>query len=148
MDWKRVFNFLGKDEKNTEKSLLTFALNIVVERSQTFFHTVNPNRNHVTTHPDIEIFAQFSAKTFIEINRIAKKSHRKCNLAKGFVKISPWKIIISCWFGLNEIFSSMIFLARTIPAYAKAGLCPFMNTKDITHLKMFKTLYTTLWIAT
>ena len=46
-----VYNFLCKDEKNTQKYLLTFAKNIGVERSPPFFRTVYPNRNHVTTHP-------------------------------------------------------------------------------------------------
>ena len=46
-----VYNFLCKDEKNMQKYLLTFAKNIGVERSPPFFHTVYPNRNHVTTHP-------------------------------------------------------------------------------------------------
>ena len=46
-----VYNFQCKDEKNTQKYLLTFAKNIGVERSPPFFRTVYPNRNHVTTHP-------------------------------------------------------------------------------------------------
>ena len=46
-----VYYFLCKDEKNTQKYLLTFAKNIGVERSPPFFRTVYPNRNHVTTHP-------------------------------------------------------------------------------------------------
>ena len=49
-----VYNFLCKDEKNTQKYLLTFALHIGVERSPPFFRTVYPNRNHVTTHPGID----------------------------------------------------------------------------------------------
>ena len=51
-----VYNFLCKDEKNTQKYLLTFAENIGVERSPPFFRTVYPNRKHVTTHPDIAHF--------------------------------------------------------------------------------------------
>ena len=52
MGWKMVYNFLGKDEK-MEKSGLTFALNINVERSRTFFRTVYPNKNQTkTTDPE------------------------------------------------------------------------------------------------
>ena len=42
MGYKRVYNFLGKGEKHMKKSLLTFASNIVVERSRPFFRTVYP----------------------------------------------------------------------------------------------------------
>ena len=52
---KVVYNFLGKDEKNTEKSQLTFALNIIVEKESEFFRTVYPSKNHVTTHPELLI---------------------------------------------------------------------------------------------
>ena len=39
-----VYNFLGIDEKQGE-----IFTNIVVERSQTVFPTVYPDKNHVTT---------------------------------------------------------------------------------------------------
>ena len=51
MGWKMVYNFLGKD-KNREKSLLTSLKTSLWERGLTFFHTVYPSKNHVTTHPD------------------------------------------------------------------------------------------------
>ena len=52
MGWKMVYNFLGKDEK-MEKSLLTFALNINVDRSRTFFRTVYSNKIQTqTTNPE------------------------------------------------------------------------------------------------
>ena len=54
-----VYNFLCKDEKNTQKYLLTFAKNIGVERSPPFFRTVYPNRNHVTTHHVGKIYDPF-----------------------------------------------------------------------------------------
>ena len=50
--------------KNMEKSLLTFASNIVVERSQKIFRTMYPNKKHMTTHPD---------------NRTKQKQHLQMN---------------------------------------------------------------------
>ena len=47
MGWKMVYNFLGNDEKNTEKSLLTS----LWKRSRTFLRAVYQNKNHVTLTP-------------------------------------------------------------------------------------------------
>ena len=63
MGWKMVYNFLGKDEK-TEKSLLLLKTSMW-KRRRIFFHTVNPNKNHVNTHPasglkEYEMYVLFS----------------------------------------------------------------------------------------
>ena len=45
-----VHNFLGKDEKTLEKSLLSLKTSMW-KRSRIIFCTVYPNKNHVTTYP-------------------------------------------------------------------------------------------------
>ena len=51
MGWKRVYNFLGKDEK-TQRNLYLLSLKTSLwKRNRTFFSTVYPSKNHVTTHP-------------------------------------------------------------------------------------------------
>ena len=49
-----VYNFLGKDE-NTQRNLYLLLLKTLLrKRSRAFFCTVYPNKNHVTTHPDLD----------------------------------------------------------------------------------------------
>ena len=62
---KWCITFCVKMKKNTQKYLLTFAKNIGVERSPPFFRTVYPNRNHVTTHPDVFFFFFFFSPQLI-----------------------------------------------------------------------------------
>ena len=50
-----VYNTLCKDERTRRNIYLLLLKNIGVERSQPFFRTMYPNRNHVTTHPDIRM---------------------------------------------------------------------------------------------
>ena len=52
MGWKMVYNFPGIDEK-TQRNLLTFDQNVRTVYSN--IHAVNPNKNHVTTHPVQEL---------------------------------------------------------------------------------------------
>ena len=52
MGWKMVYNFLGKDEDTGEISTYFRLINSLWKRSPTFFRTVYPNNNHVTTHPE------------------------------------------------------------------------------------------------
>ena len=51
----------------------------------------------------------FLPEISLELVKREKKLKVKCNLAKDFTKFSHRKFIISHQFGLNEIFSLMIF---------------------------------------
>ena len=69
-----VYNFLCKDEKKTCRNIYLLLLkNIGVERSPPFFRTVYPDRNNVTTHPDIfqkEIYFLFKSFVKIELSYV------------------------------------------------------------------------------
>ena len=50
-----VYNFLCKDEKTRRNIYLLLLKTSVWKEVRHFFRTVYPNRNHVTTHPDIDL---------------------------------------------------------------------------------------------
>ena len=50
-----VYNFLCKDEKTRRNIYLLLLKTSVWKEVRHFFRTVYPNRNHVTTHPDIQL---------------------------------------------------------------------------------------------
>ena len=105
-----VYNFLCKDEKNTQKYLLTFALNIGVERSPPFFRTVYPNRNHVTTHPDQYCSLQKQSKTTSADpdggafpDRPGKSQVIWVSIGNKQLEPSPWKKVGPPWKMLDTL---------------------------------------------
>ena len=74
--WQMVNKFLGKDEKNTSRNLYFLSLKTSFrKRSQTFFHTVYPSQNHVTTHPVVKAFA------IIHLNMVRNKKAERMTMS-------------------------------------------------------------------
>ena len=55
MGWKRVYNFLGKDEKTRRNLYLLLLKTSLWKEVHHFFRTLYSNRNQVTTHPDLTL---------------------------------------------------------------------------------------------